>query len=60
MLTSAGSNELIFSSSSAGAPLPDNWDKVRLDRKAILKLEAAGVQHAQTPVRHRASAVMDE
>ncbi|EMC92976.1 hypothetical protein BAUCODRAFT_27281 [Baudoinia panamericana UAMH 10762] len=36
-----------------GADLPENWDQVVLDRKAILKLEERGFSYTQEPTRTR-------
>jgi hypothetical protein len=37
---------------SARVGLPDNWDKVMLDKKAIVKLASAGIKLEQDPVRN--------
>jgi hypothetical protein len=37
---------------SARVPLPENWDKVMLDKKAIVKLASFGIKVEQEPVRN--------
>ena len=37
--------------SSAHAKLPQNWDHVVLDRKAIVKLKSEGIEYHQERIR---------
>ncbi|KAF7194806.1 hypothetical protein HII31_03827 [Pseudocercospora fuligena] len=41
----------------AGAQLPRNWDKVVLDKKAVDRLHARGIEYAYQPTRARRSMV---